>query len=579
MASVSVEKLLDLLKRSGLVENTDQITKALGALKNESGGLVPGDPKTVTNFLIEKKLITEWQSEKLLEGRYKGFFLGKYKLLGHLGTGGMSSVYLADHVLMQRRVAIKVLPKGRVEESSYLARFKKEAQAAARLDHRNIVRAYDIDEDKGTHYLVMEFVDGTDLQKLVKESGPLDYELAAQYIAQAAEGLQHAHDADLVHRDIKPANLLVDGSGTVKILDMGLARLDDGDDEKASLTVMHDENVLGTADYLSPEQAVNSHLVDGRADIYSLGCTLYFILTGHPPFPEGTLPQRILAHQNSQPKSIRKDRVDVPEELLAICEQMMDKKEGNRQQSAIEVAQQLVAWLKSYGYDYSGSDNPSGSGMSAALTATSLNRNLGSSDPVKSNPRVQITRRKGQSQKKPLVSETIADSGGNTITDTPNQAANQSKKSQTQPLSSNKPGDEPGDEIGGPGPGSIVIDTESSTKRKTKTKQKGQAEKKAATQPRKQSRPSKRQKRTWWDSIPDWAFWAIISLCVTAILLGVVMAVTKQGPFKKDPAPSQENKVHRIPAKQSELVRYCFHTDASTRFWLPERNPSKSRQI
>ncbi|MDE0940258.1 MAG: protein kinase, partial [Pirellulales bacterium] len=166
MARVSVEKLLDLLKHSGLVENADQITKALVALKDESGGLLPGDPKTVADFLIEKKLITEWQSEKLLEGRYKGFFLGKYKLLGHLGTGGMSSVYLADHVLMQRRVAIKVLPKGRVEESSYLARFKKEAQASARLDHRNIVRAYDIDEDKGTHYLVMEFIGGTDLQKL-----------------------------------------------------------------------------------------------------------------------------------------------------------------------------------------------------------------------------------------------------------------------------------------------------------------------------------------------------------------------------------------------------------------------------
>ena len=135
MASVSVEKLIDLLKRSGLVENPDQITKALAALKEESGGLMPGDPKTVTHFLIEKNIITQWQSEKLLEGRYKGFFLGKYKLLGHLGTGGMSSVYLADHVLMQRRVAIKVLPKGRVEESSYLARFKKEAQAAARLDH------------------------------------------------------------------------------------------------------------------------------------------------------------------------------------------------------------------------------------------------------------------------------------------------------------------------------------------------------------------------------------------------------------------------------------------------------------
>ena len=515
MANVSVEKLIDLLKRSGLVENADQISKALAALKNESGGLMPGDPKTVTNFLIEKKLITQWQSEKLLEGRYKGFFLGKYKLLGHLGTGGMSSVYLADHVLMQRRVAIKVLPKGRVEESSYLARFKKEAQAAARLDHRNIVRAYDIDEDKGTHYLVMEFVDGTDLQKLVKENGPIDYELAARYIAQAAEGLQHAHDAGLVHRDIKPANLLVDGAGTVKILDMGLARLDDGDDEKASLTVMHDENVLGTADYLSPEQAVNSHLVDGRADIYSLGCTLYFILTGHPPFPEGTLPQRILAHQNSEPKSIRLDRGDVPEELLAICERMMEKNENDRQQRALEVAQQLVAWLKSYGYEYDESDNPSSSGMSASLTATSMNRSDGVADSVKSNPRVQITRRKGQPLKKTAVSDTMTDSSGNTITDATGPSPRHSQKDPSTPLAEKKPTTGPH----GIGTEAIAIDTNSPTRGKPKTKPKSQAGKSEARQEGKQSRTSRRQKRTKKKLIPDLAWFIIIGLCLGILLL------------------------------------------------------------
>jgi serine/threonine protein kinase len=526
MASVSAEKLLDLLKRSGLVENTDQITKALGVLMDESGGLLPGDPKTVTNFLIEKKLITEWQSEKLLEGRYKGFFLGKYKLLGHLGTGGMSSVYLADHVLMQRRVAIKVLPKGRVEESSYLARFKKEAQAAARLDHRNIVRAYDIDEDKGTHYLVMEFIEGTDLQKLVKESGPLDYELAAQYIAQAAEGLQHAHDANIVHRDIKPANLLVDGSGTVKILDMGLARLDDGDDEKASLTVMHDENVLGTADYLSPEQAVNSHLVDGRADIYSLGCTLYYVLTGHPPFPEGTLPQRILAHQNSTPESIRKERADVPEELLAICEQMMEKKEDDRQQSAIEVAQQLVVWLQSYGYDYSGSDNPASSGISAALTATALNRNIGGTDPVKSNPRVQITRRKRQPKKTPGVSETIADGGGNTIADAASQLTNrQQAKKQSQPAPQKKTAAA----TVAPEPGPIVIDTEAPQKRRGSTKSKSISDPNSATRTAKK-KVSTSRKKTSQHALPDLIWYMIGSLCVGALIL-IVMKLANLGPF------------------------------------------------
>ncbi|MEK6247186.1 MAG: serine/threonine protein kinase, partial [Planctomycetales bacterium] len=253
MAKVTVEKLIQLVERSKLVDNNEQLVDAVRALKSQNGGLLPSDPNEVAQFLIERGLITQWHTDKLLEGRYKGFFLGKYKLLGCLGTGGMSSVYLADHVLMQRQVAIKVLPNKRVQETSYLARFRQEAQAAARLDHKNIVRAYDIDVEgeggKGTHYMVMEYVEGLDLAKTVKQHGPLDYELTAMYMAQAAEGLSHAHSAGLIHRDIKPANLLVDPKGVVKILDMGLVRFTDaGDDQRESLTVMHDENVLGTAD-------------------------------------------------------------------------------------------------------------------------------------------------------------------------------------------------------------------------------------------------------------------------------------------------------------------------------------------
>ena len=191
----------------------------------------------------------------------------------------MSSVYLAEHVTMCRRVAIKVLPHSRVKDSSYLARFYREARAAAALDDPNIVRAYDVDSDvekqtgKETHYLVMEYVEGRDLQVAVTADGPLSPVQAADYIRQAASGLAHAHQVGLIHRDIKPGNLLIDIKGTVKILDMGLAAF--SDDSQASLTIAHDERVLGTVDYLSPEQAIDSHTVDGRADIYSLGCTLY----------------------------------------------------------------------------------------------------------------------------------------------------------------------------------------------------------------------------------------------------------------------------------------------------------------
>jgi len=166
---------------------------------------------------------------------------------------------------------------------------------------------------------------------------------------QAAEGLEHAHEIKLIHRDIKPANLLVDERGVVKLLDLGLALFTNS--EMASLTLAHNENVLGTADYLSPEQALNSHLVDHRADIYSLGCTLYFLLTGHPPFPEGTLAQRISKHQNQMPEDLRKDRPDCPRDLADICMKMMQKKPQNRYQTAIEVAEALSGWLVKHGFE------------------------------------------------------------------------------------------------------------------------------------------------------------------------------------------------------------------------------------
>ncbi len=343
---MTVEQFLELVLRSQLVER-DQLQRFLAQLPPDVNQATVS-AEEMANHLCHAGLLTQWQSQKLLEGRYKGFFLGKYRLLDHLGTGGMSSVYLAEHVLMQRRVAIKVLPKHRVQDSSYLARFHREAQAAAALDHRNIVRAYDVDNDSVNHYLVMEYVEGQDLQRMVRQSGPLPFHLAADYIRQAAEGLAHAHQAGLIHRDVKPANLLVDAKGTIKVLDLGLARFTS--DEAASLTVAYDENVLGTADYLAPEQAIDSHGVDARADIYSLGCTLYFLLTGRPPFPDGTLPQRLMKHQREMPPEIRTLRPDVPADLAAICFQMMAKKPADRYALAGQVAAVLTKWLLDHGF-------------------------------------------------------------------------------------------------------------------------------------------------------------------------------------------------------------------------------------
>jgi len=260
----------------------------------------------------------------------------------------MSTVYLAEHVLMRRRVAIKVLPQSRVDDASYLRRFHREAQAVAALDHQNIVRAYDVNHDGQVHYLVMEHVSGSNLHALVSERTQLGFVEAVEYIRQAAKGLQYAHQAGLVHRDIKPSNLLVDDRGVLKLLDLGLARFFRNQDEEA-LTIKFDEVVLGTADYLSPEQALDSHDVDTRTDIYSLGCTMYFLVTGHPPFPEGTLAQRLIMHQMKEPAPVQEERKDIPPELVELINIMMRKKPEDRFQTAQEVANTCQDWLEEHG--------------------------------------------------------------------------------------------------------------------------------------------------------------------------------------------------------------------------------------
>lgn len=349
---LTVESFLQVVRQSGLIDK-DQLQKLLQ--QYESRGVDVQKSLAIAEALVGDEVITRWQADKLLAGKHKGFSLGKYKLLDLLGKGGMSSVYLAEHVLMRRRCAIKVLPSKRVNDSSYLARFHREAQAVASVDHPNIVRAYDVDcaqdRDSQIHFLVMEYVTGQSLQELIVRSGPAEYADAIEYVRQAADGLEHAHRAGLVHRDIKPANILIDPNGVIKILDMGLARFFDDRDENP-LTVAHDEKVLGTADYLSPEQALDSHTVDARADIYSLGCSLYFFLTGHPPFTDGTLTQRLMWHQIKPFPPLTDSRIDCPASLMALLDKMVAKNPDDRFASAADVATACRQWL----YDNAGDD-------------------------------------------------------------------------------------------------------------------------------------------------------------------------------------------------------------------------------
>ena len=317
---------------SGLVP-VDDLKKVIASLMIESDQF---NPKRVADGLVGAGQLTQWQADKLLAGKKGGFFLGSYRLLRPLGKGGMGVVYLGEHHVMKRLMALKILPPESCSDPRRIERFKQEARAAAQLDHPNIVRAYDFAEAGNKLFIAMEYVDGIDLRHSVIRDGTMSVSSALDVMKQTAAGLAHAHERGVIHRDIKPANLLLRTDGVIKISDMGLARLgwkDMGSGEK--------QRLMGTADFAAPEQVIDSDQVDARSDIYGLGCTIYFLLTSKPPYLGESVTQRLAQHQTKPVPDVREICTECPAAVAEMLLRMMAKRPEDRPNSVLE----LQAWI------------------------------------------------------------------------------------------------------------------------------------------------------------------------------------------------------------------------------------------
>ena len=335
----SVGELLELIRRSGVIEEL-KLADFLHRHEPDEGM----DPHACADDMVRDGVLTGFQAEQFLLGKWRGFTIGKYKLLERIGIGGMGQVFLCEHMHLKRRAALKVLPPAKAEQPAALGRFYREARAAAALQHPNVVRTHDIDQDGDFHFIVMDYIEGPNLLDLVKRFGALDIGRATSYVHQVARALDFAFRNRIIHRDVKPGNVLIDRKGVARLLDLGLARfLNDHTDQ---LTLKYDDKiVLGTADYVAPEQILNSHAVDTRADIYALGATFYYLLAGHPIFPTGSVSQKLLWHRMKEPTDIREVREEVPEVLAAIVMKMLVKDPKDRYQTPAQLISELERWL------------------------------------------------------------------------------------------------------------------------------------------------------------------------------------------------------------------------------------------
>jgi|GEM_PF-1619113 len=349
MAVSSLKQMLDRLLETGLI--SDQQFRELAERKNPDDTLpsIAG----VTRRLVDEKVLTPFQADRISDGKPEELVIDEYVLVDVLGSGGMGEVCLARHRFMHREVAIKLLVPGSAAKIESIERFKREAQVAAKLDHSNVVRALDAGVYNNQYYLVMEYVRGKSLGEIVKGQGAVRLDRALDFTIQAGQGIEYAHRQSVIHRDIKPSNLLLSEDGTVKVTDLGLSRVlqpaenvteipDDGDDLTSSGMIM------GTVDFMAPEQAATPRDADERADIYGLGCTLYFLATGGAVFPGDTPMARLIAHRETPPPKITDALPNAPRSLDRVLKRMLAKSPDSRYQTVSDALRDLRGCLREY---------------------------------------------------------------------------------------------------------------------------------------------------------------------------------------------------------------------------------------
>jgi serine/threonine protein kinase len=360
--AAAVEGFLKDVLRSGLLER-DGLQAALRGVPREQRG----DTRALADHLVRNGHLSRFQARRILKGKWRGLILGPYQVLAPIGRGGMGSVFLARDSRTGELLALKVLPRESAEQRQR-ARFRREMKLSRRVANPHVASTYSSGKIDGVYFIAMEYIPGKSLQRLVQSEGPLDVPRAARLMREVAAGLEHAHSQGLIHRDLKPSNIMVTPHDHAKVLDLGLAIIE-GEDVADVRVVGGKGYIVGTMDYIAPEQTANSAAVDRRADIYSLGCTLYFAIIGRPPFPGGTSKEKMERQRRQEPESLLDLKPTLPVAFVLLIRRLMAKDPADRPPTAAEVGRLLRPWANDAELPLDRKDDPEYSSAVYALQA------------------------------------------------------------------------------------------------------------------------------------------------------------------------------------------------------------------